>query len=654
MSRMTRRVTGASLSTALLVLLAATPAWAAPEGRIQQVETQPGSVQFILSAEGLASGESIDAASVTTTIAGQAASTSATDIADTESAPQRTVMLVLDSSGSMAEFGKLETAQEAANLYLEGLPPDVRAGLISFADDAAVRVEPTADRAAVSKAINALTAEGSTALNDAVVLAVDELGDDGSRNIVVLSDGEDEGSSATAREARKAVADSGVVLDAVALGTGEQEAALAAFTKAGNGTLVTATDADALTAAFEQAARTVTTQLAVTAQVPAGVDAGTVELVVKAVAGGQPISDSTAALVEPAPQPSASESAFGPIAAPPAERGFFDQPWFLIAVMALVFVALLTITSLAVGAIDAKNRKQGRVARRLEEVSLMGSAPDAPTKQPETVLGESATIRKAVSFAEKVASSRDTTAINRKLESANVSLRPSEWVIVHGLIAILACLLTTLLTNFNLLLAAVALGLGILLPWLYLSRRADTRRKKFYEALPDSMQMLAGSLSAGYSLPQAFDNVARESGGPIAQEVNRALLESRLGLPLEETLEAVAQRMDSKDFHWVVMAIRINKQVGGNLAEVLTTVSKTLRERERLRRQVKALSAEGVMSAWILGLLPIGIAVLVAATRPAYLYPMLTNPIGWVMILMGVVLYVIGVVWMRNLVKMEV
>ena len=107
------------------------------------------------------------------------------------------------------------------------------------------------------------------------------------------------------------------------------------------------------------------------------------------------------------------------------------------------------------------------------------------------------------------------------------------------------------------------------------------------------MQMLAGSLSAGYSLPQALDNVAKEAGGPLGQEINRALLESRLGLPIEEALEAVAQRMESKDFHWVVMAIRINRQVGGNLAEVLTNVGKTLRERERLRRQVKTLVRRG-------------------------------------------------------------
>ena len=166
--------------------------------------------------------------------------------------------------------------------------------------------------------------------------------------------------------------------------------------------------------------------------------------------------------------------------------------------------------------------------------------------------------------------------------------------------------------------------------------------------------MLAGSLKAGYSLPQALDNVAKESGGAFGQEINRALLESRLGLPLEEALEAVAQRMQSKDFHWVVMAIRINRRVGGNLAEVLTTVGETLRERERLRRQVKTLSAEGVLSAWILGVMPILIALFITWRNPGYLEPMVTTVMGWIMIAVGVVLYIIGVIWMRNTVKMEV
>jgi tight adherence protein B len=652
-----RRVLLAGPAAAATLILAAGPAWAAPEGRIQQVQSEPGAVEFVLSAEGLAEGQSIDPASVQASINGIGATTSASPITESVAAPSRTVLLTLDTSGSMAENNKMQTAKDAANAYLAALPADVDAGLVTFADEAAVAVEPTEDRAAVRQAINALQPAGATALNDAVILSVETLGAEGSRNIVLLSDGEDEGSDASARRATRAVRESGVVLDAVSLGTGEQEAQLARFARAGNGTTVTATDAQGLTEAFEAAARTVETQLAVRAEVPEGVAAGTAELTVTALVGETTITDSTAALIADggaAAAPTDPLEAYGPKPVAPVEQGVLDQPWFLWTMIGLVFAALAVILGIAFGALDRKNRTQGRVKRRLEEVALV-TAPGAvgPTT-PDTVLGESATVRRAVSFADKVAASRDTTIITHKLEAASVSLRPGEWVIVHALIAILAGLLTTLLSNFNLLFAALAFAAGLVAPWLFLTFRADRRRKQFYQQLPDAMQMLAGSLSAGYSLPQAIDNVARETGGPLGQELNRALMESRLGLPIEETLEAAAQRMESKDFHWVVMAIRINRQVGGNLAEVLTNVGRTIRERERLRRQVKALSAEGVLSAWVLGLLPVMIALFVAFTRPEYLVPMFTQPIGWVMIAVGLVLYIGGVIWMRNLVTMEV
>ncbi len=113
-----------------------------------------------------------------------------------------------------------------------------------------------------------------------------------------------------------------------------------------------------------------------------------------------------------------------------------------------------------------------------------------------------------------------------------------------------------------------------------------------------------------------MDTVVREGQQPITGEFNRALVEARLGVPIEDALDGIAERMKSKDFGWVVMAIRIQREVGGNLAELLTTVAATLRERERLRRQVSVLSAEGRLSAWILGLLPVVFALYLVA-RPA-------------------------------------
>jgi tight adherence protein B len=294
------------------------------------------------------------------------------------------------------------------------------------------------------------------------------------------------------------------------------------------------------------------------------------------------------------------------------------------------------------------------VQRRLDEVSTAGSPAPTTSSAPQTALGDGPMTRAVLSFADKVASSRDTSALARRLDEANVALRPAEWAVVQGLIIVLAGLLATLLGGFNPVITLIAVIAACVIPWAYLSHRASRRQAEFYSALPDSLQMMSGSLSAGYSLPQALDGVARETGGAFAQETNRALLESRLGLPIEESLEATAQRMHSTDFHWVVMAIRTNRQVGGNLAEVLTNVGKTLRERERLRRQVKTLSAEGKLSAWIIGALPILMLIFMVLFRPEFVAPLFTTPIGWVMLAMGSIAYIVGILWMRNLVNMEV
>ena len=115
---------------------------------------------------------------------------------------------------------------------------------------------------------------------------------------------------------------------------------------------------------------------------------------------------------------------------------------------------------------------------------------------------------------------------------------------------------------------------------------------------------MSGSLSAGLSLAQSVDTIVREGSEPIAGEFRRVLVETRLGVSLEDALEGVGERFESKDFEWVVMAIKIQRQVGGNLAELLDTVAATMREREYVRRQVAALAAEGKLSAWVLGGLP--------------------------------------------------
>ena len=139
---------------------------------------------------------------------------------------------------------------------------------------------------------------------------------------------------------------------------------------------------------------------------------------------------------------------------------------------------------------------------------------------------------------------------------------------------------------------------------------------------------MAGSLQAGLSLPQGMDTIVREGAEPMATEFRRALVETRLGVSIEDALESIGERMMSDDFQWCVMAIRIQREVGGNLAELLLQVAGTLRERDYLRRQVKSLSAEGRFSAYILLALPPGIMLYEFVTNRDYLRPLYTTGVG--------------------------
>jgi len=221
-------------------------------------------------------------------------------------------------------------------------------------------------------------------------------------------------------------------------------------------------------------------------------------------------------------------------------------------------------------------------------------------------------------------------------------------------ITLIVTLLGLLIGGGSLLLGFVFLAVGILAPWMYLGLARNRRRKAFGKALPDTLQLISGSLAAGLSLAQALDTVANDGAEPVASEFRRVLVETRLGVNLENALAGVAERFESKDFGWVVMAIGIQRQVGGNLAELLDSVAATMREREYLRRQVAALAAEGKLSAIVLGVLPPLFVLYLCATNWTYVSVLFTDIRGILMLASGTLWLGVGVFWMSRLVKVEV
>jgi tight adherence protein B len=244
--------------------------------------------------------------------------------------------------------------------------------------------------------------------------------------------------------------------------------------------------------------------------------------------------------------------------------------------------------------------------------------------------------------------------IAARLEGAGSSWRPAEWLLMHAGVFLLVSVVGLLLGGGNLIIGLVFMVLGAFGPWFFLGFRRRRRKKKFEGGLPDTLQLMSGSLAAGLSLAQSVDTIVREGPEPIASEFRKVLIETRLGLSLETALQGVADRFQSKDFDWVVMAINIQRQVGGNLAELLNTVAATMREREYIRRQVAALAAEGKLSAYVLGGLPPAFMLYLLVANHEYVIVLFQRPIGIAMLVGGVFWLSVGVFWMSRIVKVEV
>lgn len=656
---------GAGVAALGLVVLSASPASAATGQITSATPTPDGHFQLVFQANGLAAGESIDPASVQVSIDGQnVQGVTAKPIGET-TAPDRLTMLVVDTSGSMATgttadgVNRLTAAKQAATSYLDAAPPDVKVGLVTFGDTAVVNTAPTSDRAALKRAVQALTATGNTALYDAVALATQKLGAAPSiRSELLISDGEDTLSRASLPTATAAVKKAGVQLDAVSLGaTTVAPPALAALAAAGGGKVIPTNQASQLAAAFTSAAAAQATAVVIDVPVPPSVAGTSKTVVVAATAGGQTVGANGFYILPAAVTgvPTSAAASYGPVPVETPSAGITGQPWFLPVAVAAVGLGLFGLLAIAFVSTDRENQTTGRVRRRLSRYSLTSRQEKQSTVATSGALGQSQVARSAVEFAGRVTQNRDVdTVLGAKLDAAGIPLKPPEWMLVHVGIAILAALVMALLTGFGVVATLMGLGLGLLLPFVYLSMKEGRRKSAFAAQLPSTLQLLSGSLAAGYSLPQAVDTVVRESSGPMAAELNRAIVEARLGVPMEDALETVAKRMNSVDFAWVVMAIRIQREVGGNLAEVLSSVAATMRERERLRRQVEVLSAEGRLSAIILGALPLLFVLYLVLVRPEYIGVLITNPLGIAMIVVGVVLLVAGGFWLRKVVAVEV
>jgi tight adherence protein B len=245
-----------------------------------------------------------------------------------------------------------------------------------------------------------------------------------------------------------------------------------------------------------------------------------------------------------------------------------------------------------------------------------------------------------------------------RLELAGMTMKPASVVTLVAILTAGGVIVGTVLGLVR------GFPLGLLFPVVFaalvmvgaravIARKVAKRRSAFAEQLDDTLQLMASGLRAGHSLPAALDAVATEAESPTAEEFARLLNKNRIGYDLAQAIEECAERMDCDDLAWTAQAVAIHREVGGNLGEVLDHVGETIRERNQIRRQVRTLSAEGRISANVLIALPIAIAALLAFISPDYVKLFVTTPIGLVLIGISIVLFVIGVLWLRQITKIR-
>jgi tight adherence protein B len=263
-------------------------------------------------------------------------------------------------------------------------------------------------------------------------------------------------------------------------------------------------------------------------------------------------------------------------------------------------------------------------------------------------------LRRAIEVTANLADRRGVLgSVERSLRAADVPMRPAEVIFAYALLAILVPG-TAILMHQSLKFVALAIFIFVLLPPQALKIVVKLRRKKFVAQLPDALTTLAGALRAGRSLVQALDALAREMPAPMGRELRKIVAENRLGRPLYDALDDAVERVGSPDFRWAVLAIQIQAEVGGNLAELLNQVAETMRARNRLQGEVKALTAEGRASAGMLVVMPPALGLMMFAVNPSYMDPLFSTGAGKGIIGISTVMMVVGFLWMKKVVTIRV
>lgn len=540
----------------------------------------------------------------------------------------QSLMLVIDASGSMTGDRQRATNRAVAE-FLANAPENAEIGVVAFSRKARLLTAPTTDRELVGKLVSGLRPSGDTAVYDAVSLAVHVLGDSKPCTLLVLTDGEDTASRNPIAETKRALAQSPCTASFIGLQTNDAAfSSLQQLAVAGRGRAFTAADAEGITGVFVQSFTTTNASIAATADFPVGFTERN-----RAISVDLVINDAHVGLTTKAP----------PVGEPATS---VVTSATLMTLAGILFVSVFLLVWLLS---EGSDRARRRRVDALIAAYAIRRIENAESQRDDTVVETLEDLIHPI-----LVKTKRNVPLAVQLDGAGLDMSAELWTLVRVGLALLLAVLTGVLSGSAATAIAVGVPLGFAAPQMWLKRRRKKRTKNFEAGLPDALMLMASSLRSGFSLDQAIVATSDQAENEVSTELRRAVQEIRIGSPLEAALDRIAERMDSSDFRWVVTALRIQRKSGGNLAELLITVSHTVRERAQMNREVAALTAEGRLSSYVLIGLPLVLFAFLMLTQPSYLEPLYKTSMGLAISGVGIGMLSIGWLLMKKLVQVDV
>ena len=545
------------------------------------------------------------------------------------------LLLLVDASGSMQGV-RLRQVRRAVQEVLASLDPTSLVGLGTFADEFRYLVPATTDRQAIAAALASVRGDGDTALFDALASIIE---DESAERIVVLTDGEDTASSTDAADVINSLSQSRIPIDVITLqALGDSAGSLAEIVEASGGSgVVTATD---VATSLRESVVASDIELRVGTAVLWTQDLDGQQILVSVTDSiGQTFSGGTSVDLPATATATATATAMTQT----EQRIVSDPPWWTLALLALLSFAAVTIGALTAVRLAQIRKSRKGMQRVMAHYSSSGVARHEATKEAD----------KPSSLTLGFLPRTWIDSVRTQVENAGLPLTPAAWLLVHAAVAVVVLGLL-LLADLPIVIAIIGMVVSVVLIQAVARSRIESARRKFNAELADFFTLVASGLRSGLSLAQAVAGAAQGGGDVLARQMRRVTAEVALGMDLADALEGVASRMSSDDLTLAVQAVRIQRESGGSLSNILDITATTVRQRAQLQREVRALSAEGRISAIILMLLPLLVFGFFLITRREYVEVFWTEPIGWVMLGALVVILGIGGIWMQRMTRIDI